>query len=128
VTAPALAGVSYARVYAGMWIVDCVCRSALRVEPGAPSWRCWDCGTWADIAWPRNIDDIDYLLSMRPNPMTRNWSPNETVADLLTENVVHGIDPPVVPGLAANVTFAIRGDHIEKLALAPAPTRVAIER
>lgn len=126
---PALAGAAYARVNWSRWIVDCPspwCDSALDADPGERFFQCRECGTGADIVWPPNVDDIEYLLAMRPAAKTRNWAPGETVADLLQENVLHGIDPPTVPGLPRHVAFAVRGDRVEKLALAPAADAVRL--
>lgn len=124
-TLPAIAGAVYARVHRSMWIVDCPCSSALRLEPGERWFVCWDCGAGADVIWPPNLDDIAYVLAMRPIPDTRNWYPHETVAELLEENVAHGITPPAIPGLPPGVSFAVTNDRIVKLALAPSPRPTA---
>jgi hypothetical protein len=34
---------------------------------------------------------VERLLLMRPDPMTQNWEPNETLIDLMWENGAHGI-------------------------------------
>ena len=121
--------VVHARVNWGRWVADCpnpYCRSALAGTPGQRYFACWECGTGADVVWPDNVDHITYLLAMRPNPATRNWAPGETLAELLEENVAHGITPPEVPGLPPGVTFLVRNDRIEKLLLAPPPRPLAI--
>ena len=85
--------VTYARVYVGDWIIDCpVCGGAQVVGLGDV---CVDCETRLEVRWPS--DEVRYgvarLLSMRPIRHTRNWSPGETLHDLLGENVQHGIGP-----------------------------------
>lgn len=44
--------------------------------------------------WPPNVDDIAFVLSLRPVPETRNWAPGETLHDLLEENFRHGVALP----------------------------------
>jgi hypothetical protein len=92
----AIPGMVYARVYCGVWIVDChVCRSALAVPVGTTAAECWDCGELlTPIAWPPDPGGIELLLSHRRVRHTRNWLPGETLEDLLAENAEHGIFPP----------------------------------
>lgn len=87
--------VSLVRMYAGNWIIDCpLCSGAQVTSLGT---RCVDCGTALEVRWPS--DELQYgvqrLLSLRPIPHTRNWSPGETLHDLLAENVEHRIGPDV---------------------------------
>jgi len=92
----AIPGAAYARAEWSRWIADCpapYCRSALQLRRFEPFFRCWDCGAGADIVWPSNLEDIERLLMMRPDPIARNWFPGETLADLLAENIRHGIAP-----------------------------------
>jgi hypothetical protein len=81
------------RAYAGNWINDCpLCRGAQLTSLGD---RCVDCGLLLEVRWPS--DEVRYgverLLSQRPISHTRNWSPGESLHDLLAENVQHGIGP-----------------------------------
>jgi LSD1 subclass zinc finger protein len=83
-----------ARVNWGRWIVDCpACPSALALAPGAPVLRCWDCAAVAEVAWPDDElrDGVERLLAVRPSPHTRNWTPGETLHDLLAENIAHDV-------------------------------------
>lgn len=113
-----------ARANWGRWIVDCpspFCTSALAAAPGTESFTCWDCGAEGEIEWPANWGDIERLLTMRPDPITRNWLPGETLEDLQTENVENGIfsllDLP--PGLHGYKLLEIVDDRIalDKVAL-----------
>ena len=97
------------------WVADCpnpYCGSALQMEPGEFEFRCWDCGAESEVVWPPNHADIETLLSMRPDPRTRNWEPGESLHDLLHENAAHGITPPLTPDQLGHTVFAIAGDHI----------------
>ena len=78
----------------GRWVVDCPrCPSALTLDPGTPAFRCVDCGTDAEVIWPpeETIYAVERLLLMRPDVTTQNWTPGETLHDLLRENALHGI-------------------------------------
>lgn len=78
--------------------------------------RCSHCDLVCGADWPPNVDDIEYLLSLRPVPSTRNWDPGETIHDLLAENARHGVHPPLdvdPAALPAGVpVLAIAGEHI----------------
>jgi len=45
------------------------------------------------VEFPEDRATIEAILLLRPNPANRNWLPGETLADLVLENVVHGIQP-----------------------------------
>lgn len=102
-----------ARVSWGRWVADCPrtgCPNAEHFgrDPGSghvggltgSAFRCALCQLHCPAIWPENVDDIVRLLSVRPVPATRNWSPGETLHDLLAENVQHGIlpEPTLVVG------------------------------
>ena len=106
----------------GRWVVRCfVCTDALKVAPGDRQFQCWGCGAEAEIQWPVNPAAIERLLLMRPLAQTRNWSPGETLHDLLAENVLHGIGP-TEPGQE----LAIVGDDITLDTLPAKPARLQI--
>jgi hypothetical protein len=67
------------------------------------AFSCPHCGTLCPVDWPPNAADIWRLLSQRPLKKTRSWMPGEDIANLLAENVAHGlIDAADVPaGLVA---------------------------
>lgn len=85
------------RVERGMWIVDCVCGGAQLACRTDHRVFCCDCGNapdggkWVRVNWPdrATLVEIEAALLSRP-PYNRNWSPGETVDDLLAENVANG--------------------------------------
>lgn len=88
-----------ARANWGRWVSECGglhCRNAWQVEPGETSWACYLCGSVNDVRWPNDPAAIEYLLSLRPDVITRNWVPGETIQDLIAENALHGIGVPGV--------------------------------
>lgn len=90
-------GVSYAEANWGRWVSRCAtayCRNAWYVGWGETWWRCDHCGGVNDVVWPPDPAAIEWVLGQRPDPVTRNWQPGETVEDLLVENAVHGLLPP----------------------------------
>lgn len=108
------------RVNWGRWIADCPsCPSAVAVDEhhqtrlgatavddGTPVWveGCWDCGATTTLIWPAApmVAGIERLLAMRPDPNTRNWTPGETLHDLVRENALHGLfSDPSIDALAA---------------------------
>lgn len=98
-------GDSPVRVNWSRWISDCeapLCLNAWQVQPGDREWVCNLCGHTTVLRWPPDPAAIEYILGLRPDPHTRNWDERETVADLLTENVAHGITPPGVDALIGN--------------------------
>jgi hypothetical protein len=58
-----------------------------------PVFQCWDCGARSEVLWPPDdlVWSIERLLLMRPDPMTQNWEPGETLTQLMWENGAHGI-------------------------------------
>jgi hypothetical protein len=74
------------------------------VHGGGVVWRSWGyvwcplCGNratgrrWRPVAYPDDFEAIEAALRARPDPTTRNWTPGETVADLLDENREHGLE------------------------------------
>jgi len=98
-------------LYAGQWVADCPTPSCSNVEPlfdlagrRLASFGCSYCGRQAEIEWAHDEADIMAVLERRPVPHTRNWFPaghdlavrarlphGQTVADLITENVEHGV-------------------------------------
>lgn len=95
-TALALPGTTFARVNWSRWIADCSnphCRDAMMLPPGTPGMRCKDCGAISEVVWPPDVEAITVVLARRPAEWNRNWAPPETVADLILENLEHGILP-----------------------------------
>lgn len=91
-----------ARVNAGRWITDCPdpdCNGAEYVSFDSPVFFCCECrnARWGHdllsvtVPTPKKRRDIEAYLRARPAPGTRNWRPEETVADLRDENRAKGI-------------------------------------
>jgi hypothetical protein len=120
VNLPAISGAAYARVsYPWGWMADCparYCRSALKLERFQPVYECMDCPEVAAIIWPPFAEDVERLLMMRPDPVTWNWNPGETLHDLLWENSIHGV-LTAPTGVESGPVLSIVGDRIELDAL-----------
>ncbi len=64
----------------------CVCRDEMVCDhPQIP------CGAIIPVEMPDDAEAITRLLDLRPKRGNRNWFPGETVDDLKTENVTHGV-------------------------------------
>lgn len=98
-TPDAVIGVVAAYVSEGRWVADCPakCGGALLVTPSDPWYLCVDCGAgWTRVVFPGARIAIEALLMKRSLiagvPKSRNWLVGETVADLVAENLVHGLE------------------------------------
>lgn len=91
-----------ARVDSGRWIADCPtedCGGAEYVSFDDPLFFCHECRNAAfdhhliavTVPGLQKRHDIEAYLVARPVPVTRNWFPSETVAELRDENRAHGI-------------------------------------
>lgn len=92
----------------GRWVAFCAdpdCQSAeqdwgrRRVKPDGTPFGivgnilfCGHCGQQSMVEFPPERQGITALLARRPVPETRNWRPGESLADLVGENVTHGVD------------------------------------
>lgn len=115
-----------ARVNWGRWLADCprpFCANAEHFGANRAGhvggltprgFTCSECGLQCPVQWPPNVDDITFILGLRPVPATRNWQPPETIHDLFAENLKHGIMPPTERG-------AMVGDHITDRVLTYTP-------
>lgn len=90
---------TYARVDLGRWIVDCPwCKSAQHASREDQRFFCVECGNaaingqWAQVQWPNEWEDIENLLSARPDKGNQWWTPGETLAGLQAENDTHGVN------------------------------------
>lgn len=52
-------------------------------------------GDELQAVYPAERAQIEAVLNLRPIRSTRNWEPNETLADLIAQNIEHG--DPVPP-------------------------------
>lgn len=83
----------HARVDHGRWCADCPeCGHGMFTHR---DWRiacCGECGAvYEHVTFPSQVDEIEFLLLQRPRRENHNWSPGETVATLLSENLAHGV-------------------------------------
>lgn len=102
-----------ARVNHGQWIASCDCGAPLLPLVPTPGgvvffdrplvWcmRCRNGGTgrgWRPVQLPAAglRDAIEAVLVLRPDVTARNWEPGETVAELVAENLAHGVPVPRV--------------------------------
>lgn len=101
---------SYAYLNQGRWVAHCDtdgCHGAERVWPGGQVrerqghkfgisrqgvLHCSNCGKTSKVSFPEERKRIDRLMSRRPVPETRNWTPGEPVEVLEEENAAHGLD------------------------------------
>ena len=88
----------------GRWVVHCAsneCVSAARVQPmqAYSECQCADtdvcahgpvCGTRARIRWQADPAAVELAVRRRP-VQNRNWLPGQTLTDLHTENIAHGV-------------------------------------
>jgi hypothetical protein len=95
-----------ARMYHGQWVVNCprcpnvekrgLCDDGTVGGVDDRTFVCREshggCGFRADVLWPATIAEIEALVAARPRPF-RNWSPGETLQDLLRENIENGVAP-----------------------------------
>jgi len=91
-TAPPVA----ARINHNRLLVDCPdCNGAefvWREQPLLMCCNCWNArvgGLWRAVTLPPDLAHIEAALVERLDPQSRNWTPGETVADLLRENETH---------------------------------------
>jgi hypothetical protein len=89
----------FARIHRGKWVV--ICPDCL-TEHTELLWttklfvcqRCWNSvanGKWRRIWFPKDWQEIERVLSLRPLAHTRNWRPFETLQDLIDENEANGL-------------------------------------
>lgn len=85
-----------ARVNESRWIVDCPDCPAVVFAPHESGLmiclHCWnsrDEFKWRRVEYPDERSEIEAVLSRRFLEKHRNWSPGESVADLVRENAEH---------------------------------------
>ena len=77
----------------GRWVADCVCNGAEIVGPGLEM-LCGSCGARNTVKFPgpSTRDKIESVLLQR-EPLRQNWYTDETVDELVAQNIEHGIYP-----------------------------------
>lgn len=73
----------------GRWIVECTCGAGLLVT-GTGVCRCRECGLRHQVSLPVERREVERLCAKRA-PANRNWLPGESVANLIAENIMHGV-------------------------------------
>lgn len=85
----------------GRWIVACECGGAQLASEDDHRFFCVAClnerhgGKWRPVTWPKDRDDIEAVLRERLTENV-NWTPEETVAQLVAENTTNGVTDGVV--------------------------------
>ncbi len=84
-------GTISAYVNRGRWVADCACNGAELVAPGEEM-LCGSCGArnTPKFPGPKKRDEISRLL-LRRDVFNQNWHPDETVDELLAQNIENGI-------------------------------------
>lgn len=81
----------------GRWIIECPdgdggAQLASRADP---RFMCVEClnasvdGKWRRVVWPKDADKIGAVLDARAFEVNRNWTGDETLADLKAEDREH---------------------------------------
>lgn len=85
----------------GRWVGDCPeCRAGVATGRGWDEARCFGCGAvFRDVRWPKDLDAVEAVLLKRL-PAHRHMAVGETPAELLAENIAHGVVSTTGPGLA----------------------------
>ena len=88
----------YAYISCGRWLVEClVCHTAAVADSDDPLFICPGCGDggWHEVIFPPDKTAIEDTLlrrrGFRDYAPTRNWEVSQTIEDLVTENLDHGI-------------------------------------
>lgn len=93
----------YAYINLNRWIAYCECNSCEIVTPSDPYFFCTNCmNSQLDklgqarpprpIVFPEEWQKIEFVLMKRPNPQNRNWELEETLDDLIKENINHDLE------------------------------------
>jgi hypothetical protein len=96
----AVSGDVTARIDHSRWLADCPhCNEAWFVSKRYPVLWCAKCRMSANgsnarrVVFPVGSEQVERLLSLRPDPTTRNWnSHKETVETIRRENLDRGIE------------------------------------
>ena len=97
-------GVTPAFVSWSRWVAVCgyaaYCDAAAELRRFQDGFIC-ECGRATTVTWPSEdmVFGVERLLMWRPNPKNRNWSPGETLTDLMLENGAHGVYEPILASI-----------------------------
>ena len=86
--------VSTPEIRQGRWLLKCKCGNYTHYDPEWKMSVCYECAAvYQRVEPPERWQDIEQILMLRPNKDNRNWV-GETILELLTENIQHGIGVP----------------------------------
>jgi hypothetical protein len=73
------------------WVANCECGGGELVSEGQEM-LCGSCGVVSPVKFPtkKKVEQLERLLEVRP-VRSRNWNLEETVDELLAQNIEHGI-------------------------------------
>jgi len=91
-------GTVQACVHLNEWIAYCPdeeCNGAMIVDAGDPVFFCVDCLNADNDEHPYEVvfehqEEVEALMAMRKKIQHRNWYPDESVEDLITEQIERG--------------------------------------
>ncbi len=75
----------------GRWVADCACNGAELVASNQEM-LCGSCGARNTVTFPDTMNKIEAVLLQR-EPLRQNWHPDETVEELVAQNIENGIYP-----------------------------------
>ena len=93
----------------GRWVADCVCNGAELVAPGQEM-LCGSCGARNTVTFPgpKMRDQIEAVL-LRREPLRQNWYTDETVDELVAQNIENGIYPKTSAEMIADAHRRLEG-------------------
>lgn len=85
----------HAEVWGGRWVASCFwCKTVLLTRPQWGMAYCAECGARyreGMVIFPDKHEEIERILCQRIIRETQGWLRGETVADLVSENIAHGV-------------------------------------
>jgi hypothetical protein len=80
------------RIAGSAWRTECPeCNGGVTTGRLWTEARCFTCGAvFRSVVWPANIDEIERLVLRRPM-RHQHWRPEETAADVASDNAAHGV-------------------------------------
>ena len=82
-----------AYVNLGRWVADCPCNGAEIVEPGEDM-LCGSCSMVSTVVFPDSETKIKIeSVLLQREPFHQNWHPDETVDELVAQNIENGLFP-----------------------------------
>ena len=89
-----IAAASAPYISVGQWVMDCACKNAPSVSIEWDLACCFECGAiYRSLPFPPDRAAIESVLLQRIR-RARNWTPAETLADLIAQNLANGDEVP----------------------------------